>query len=161
MAIIYRTTGAWGAGKGSNLTAAEVDANFYDIAERMLALEEDPPEANSIANIVVVGATFKVILDDATELGPFNLPVATFGWRGEGWTNDNTYMAFDVFAVTDQGLYLVLREHETPETGDFDPDATESGNPLYHQIFGFPDVSVVQNTVDTYPALEHMAFGGI
>lgn len=32
MTITYRTAGAWGAGKGSNLTAAEADQNFYGLS---------------------------------------------------------------------------------------------------------------------------------
>jgi hypothetical protein len=39
MAIIYRTSGSWGAGKGSNLTAAEVDGNFSDSDTRVVTLE--------------------------------------------------------------------------------------------------------------------------
>ena len=69
--------GAWGAGKGSNLTAAEVDGNVYYLYQRVSDLEANPPQANGIANIVVSGATFSVVLDDATVLGPYDIPVAT------------------------------------------------------------------------------------
>jgi hypothetical protein len=71
MAIVLRSV------KGSNLTAAEVDGNFTDLDTRVDTLETDPPVANGIANIVVTGSTFVVVLDDATELGPYDIPVAT------------------------------------------------------------------------------------
>ncbi|MHB2169973.1 hypothetical protein [Alsobacter sp. R-9] len=73
MTMRYRTTGAWGAGIGANLTAAQIDENFYTlwqkIAEEIAAL--DSPVG--ISNIVQTGLSFTVILSDATELGPFTL----------------------------------------------------------------------------------------
>ena len=33
MTITYRTPGAWGPGKGANLTAAEVDGNFHGLSK--------------------------------------------------------------------------------------------------------------------------------
>lgn len=39
MAVTFRTAGAWGAGKGSNLVAAEVDGNFWDHEERIVDVE--------------------------------------------------------------------------------------------------------------------------
>lgn len=77
MTLTYRGNGAWGTGKGSALTAAERDQNDYEFDTRITALETSPPTANGIANVVVNGATFTVVLDDATELGPFDIPVAT------------------------------------------------------------------------------------
>ena len=71
MTIILRSV------KGSNLTAAEVDGNFTDLDDRVTELEDNPPEPVGIANVVVTGATFIVVLTDATELGPFVIPVAT------------------------------------------------------------------------------------
>ena len=74
--ITYRTTGAWGAGQGSNLSAAQVDENFYSIQQWIDAFEADPAPPNGIANIVQEGSQITIYLDDATALGPFTLPSA-------------------------------------------------------------------------------------
>ena len=64
--------------KGSNLTAAEVDGNFTDLDTRVDALEASSPEPNNISNILVSGTQMTIVLDDATEFGPFTLPQANF-----------------------------------------------------------------------------------
>ena len=58
MAVIYRTAGAWGAGKGSNLTAAEVDTNFYTLAEAIETLETYGVTTDTITNVTASGSTF-------------------------------------------------------------------------------------------------------
>jgi hypothetical protein len=74
MALVYRTTGAWGAGKGSNLTAIEFDTNIWTLHGRIDALETTPPTPNEIANIELRGTSLFVIMDDATEFGGFEMP---------------------------------------------------------------------------------------
>lgn len=74
MVVIYRTAGAWGAGKGSNLDADEVDENFYGLDQRVVAIEENPPEPNQIANITQTGDTITIVMEDASTFGPFTLP---------------------------------------------------------------------------------------
>ncbi|MEY9829824.1 hypothetical protein ABIA25_001639 [Sinorhizobium fredii] len=74
MPIIYRTAGAWGAGKGSNLTPTEVDENFHDLDERVDALETDPPSPVEISNITQAGNTITVHMSDGSTFGPFTLP---------------------------------------------------------------------------------------
>lgn len=76
--IVYRTAGAWGAGQGSNLTPAQVDGNFYQLVLDIAAAIAGMEEPNGIANITVTGTQMTVILDDATELGPFTLPQLPF-----------------------------------------------------------------------------------
>jgi len=71
---IYRTAGAWGAGKGSNLTPAEVDENFYGHEQRIEDLEGSPVEPNQIANIIQTGDTITIVMEDASTFGPFTLP---------------------------------------------------------------------------------------
>ncbi|TIL94516.1 MAG: hypothetical protein E5Y73_11395 [Mesorhizobium sp.] len=78
MTIVYRTTGAWGIGQGYNLTALQVDGNFYDLDQRIQAIEDNPPEPVNISNITVVGTQMTIYLEDATEFGPFTLPQANF-----------------------------------------------------------------------------------
>lgn len=78
MPVIYRTAGAWGAGKGSNLTPAEVDGNFYQLAQDILAAIAGMETPNGIADITVSGSQMTITLDDATVLGPFTIPRIPF-----------------------------------------------------------------------------------
>ncbi|RUW79623.1 hypothetical protein [Mesorhizobium sp. M2A.F.Ca.ET.067.02.1.1] len=78
MAITYRTAGAWGAGQGYNLDAAQIDANFYFLDQRVQDLIDNPPQAVGISNITVVGTQMTIYLADATVLGPYTLPQAAF-----------------------------------------------------------------------------------
>lgn len=75
--ISFRTAGAWGAGSGANLAAARVDQNFYALKEAVEDLQENPPDANAIANIVQSGDNITVYLQDGTTYGPFALPTAS------------------------------------------------------------------------------------
>lgn len=77
LGLIFRTLGAWGAGKGSNLTAAEVDGNFYAIDQAFAALDADPPTAVSISNVTQSGSNITVWLSDGSSFGPFPLPTAS------------------------------------------------------------------------------------
>jgi len=72
--ITFRTAGAWGAGKGSNLTPAEVDENFHDLDGRVTEIEDNPPSPNQIADITQDGNQITIVMDDASTFGPFTLP---------------------------------------------------------------------------------------
>lgn len=133
--IIYRTTGPWGAGKGSNLTAPEVDGNFHDLTQRIADVEDNPPTPISIADITMVGSQIFITLTNGEEFGPFNVPTATFIWRDE-WTPSTVYAAFDVFKVTGVGQYLVINPHTSPTT--FDPESADIS-----LMFAIPDQAVV------------------
>lgn len=78
MTITYRTAGAWGAGKGSNLTPAEVDGNFWDLVQQIAAIIADIPAPAEISNIVVTGTQMTIYLENGTSFGPFTLPQANF-----------------------------------------------------------------------------------
>ncbi|TIM16290.1 MAG: hypothetical protein E5Y67_03600 [Mesorhizobium sp.] len=78
MTIVYRTDGAWGVGQGYNLTALQVDGNFYDLDQRIQAIEDNPPEPVNISHMTVVGTQWTIYLEDATAFGPFTLPQANF-----------------------------------------------------------------------------------
>lgn len=97
MAITYRTDGDWGTGKGSNLTAAEVDENFYDHEERIAALEATGgTDGVGISNITQSGTQLTVHLTDASTLGPFTLP------QGRGWAVETSERTANfVLAATD------------------------------------------------------------
>lgn len=131
----YRTSdpARWGAGKEANLTAGEIDANFWELAERIAGVEGNAPEPNNIASITVVGTQMTIHLQDGTTLGPYTLPSAMIHFRGD-WIAGTAYVEMDIVAAPDaRGLYLVRRAHTAPAA--FDPTATDaSGNLLYRWV---------------------------
>jgi hypothetical protein len=132
MAIIYRTAGAWGAGNGANLTAAEVDGNFWDLHERVDALETTPPVPNNIADISASGSQLTITMDDATTFGPFTIPTARFTWVGD-WADATAYAVNNVLADPDTGsIYIVIKAHTSDTT--FDPDYLVGGDPVYEPM---------------------------
>lgn len=76
--LIFRTTDVtrWGAGKGADLTPAEVDLNFYDLDERVVTIELNPPTPIEISEITVTGSSMTVHMADSSTFGPFTLPTA-------------------------------------------------------------------------------------
>lgn len=135
MALLYVTTDMlkWGAGTGAPLSASQIDLNFWQLHERVLALETDPPTAVGISNIQVIGSQLTITLSDATSFGPYTLPTATFESRGEA-VESAAYYELDVVSVVGHGLYLVLIDHTM--VFPFDPDRVISGNPVYKLLFG-------------------------
>lgn len=135
----YRTTdmAKWGAGKGSNLDAGEVDENFWAVVQRLVALETNPPAPVNIAAIDVDGDQMVITLEDATAFGPFTLPTTVFRYR-EDWAPGTAYLQFDVFKVDGRGVYMVQLDHVSAD--EFDEgalgDDTDS-TALYFKIFGF------------------------
>jgi hypothetical protein len=141
--VDYRTTDLlkWGvgtgAGSGGNLTPVQVDLNFWNVYSRLKTLEDDPPSAVSVSGFTVIGSQFQVNLSDGSHAGPYDLPIATFTFRGN-WTNGVTYSKLDTFRVVSRGLYLVLQPHTTPALpAVFNPLAVDgSSNPLYLLVYG-------------------------
>lgn len=131
--IIYVTTGAWGAGTGVPNSAAQIDANFYDLDARVADLETNPPLPVNISNIQVIGSQLKIFMDNGDEYGPFTLPVATFEWRGP-WVATQQYYELDLVTVVGEGLFMVRVDHVADAT--FDPDRTITGNQVYLKLFG-------------------------
>lgn len=151
MALIFRTDDLtkWGTGKGDNLAPVEFDLNFWQLLERVAALESTPAEARSIDTFSVVGNQFTVTMSDATTEGPFTLPVSNLIFR-DTWLPSEVFVAQTVFWVGDT-VYITLLNHETALT--FDPDANDGlGHNYYRKIFG--PQSVTPNDV-------HMFIGGI
>lgn len=136
MAIIYRTSGPWGVGKGANLVAAEIDSNFYDVDKRVTTVEDNvPAAANGIAFFSVSGSLFYVHMTNGTIQGPFALPQQAWNFRGE-WAATTVYSIDDV--VTANGsVYLVLINHTS--AGLFDPGVTDGvGHDLYGLLLTHP-----------------------
>lgn len=75
-AITYRTTdySRWGAGLGANLAAAQVDGNFWALAQAIVGLQENPATGPTIVSVTSTGTGFSFILSDGTILGPIALP---------------------------------------------------------------------------------------
>lgn len=137
MSIIYKNTdlARWGTGKGSRLTSLEVDENFWEVVQRLVALESDEGTAPTISFFEVIGATFYVHMSDSTILGPYALPVATFTFRGP-WQANAAYAAWDFFTANG-GLYVVLVPHVSAST--FDAGANDgSGHDFYGLVFQAP-----------------------
>lgn len=117
MTIIYRTAGAWGPGKGSNLSPEEVDGNFFDLETRVTNIENDPPEPVSIDHFVVDGTLLTIVLTNGDSHGPFVLPIGQWRWTGE-WEPDTQYFVGDI--VTNEGnTYFIRVQHVSADV--FDP----------------------------------------
>jgi hypothetical protein len=131
MTLRYRTDGPWGSGLGVNLTAAQVDENFYTLAEQIVALGSPAPGVGIAQIDVTPGGEMLITMSDASTFGPFQLPVAAFAWRGE-WTAGEDYEPYDVFQL-DGSVYLVLQAHTAPT--EFDPDEENTVGPLLALMF--------------------------
>jgi hypothetical protein len=127
----------WGAGKGANLNAVEVDENFWDLLQRLQAVEDNPAQPLQIGNITVSGNRMTIMLSDGvTSFGPFTLPQAAFRFTGS-YEGNHDYAVFDFFTAND-GLYLALLEHTSGAA--FDPDGLIAGQALYQFILPFPNL---------------------
>jgi hypothetical protein len=133
MTVIYRTAGAWGGGQGSDLSAAQIDGNFYTID---LAVAAKAATGAGVAHMTVVSNNqLQTQLTDGTYLPPVTLPTATFTFRGQ-WLPDTVYSANDI--ITEDGsVYLVLLGHTS--AGTFDPGANNgSGADFYGLLLSLP-----------------------
>lgn len=129
MAITYRDE------KGANLTAAEVDANFRSLVTMINAVSAAGPK--EITGVTVSGAAMTFELSDGSEIGPVNLPVANFNWRGD-WAASTAYVRGDLVRAYNTnvspatlGWYAVQTDH-TSDAGGFDPSA--GGGALYRLV---------------------------
>lgn len=154
MTIIYRTAGAWGAGKGSNLTPAEVDGNFWDHEQRLLALEGASAPV-SISNIIKIGSQLTIFMSDGSTYGPFTLPGASFRDRGT-WEPGETYYEFDVFTDPDTNLrYLVNQDHDAASS--FDPAEENSDGLLVFLLPNHPFAKTITHAEATLTiGVEHI-----
>ncbi len=159
MAITYRTTGTWGAGKGSPLTSVEVDLNFWDFQQQINALIADPLEPNQIASFSLSGRLLSVVMANGTVFGPYALPVATFRDRGD-WAASTAYLAFDFFKVPLLGLYLALENFTSGLV--FDANAVNvGGEPLLRKLIGQVDETtqkIAFNWIGPFPSDRSVLF---
>lgn len=131
LSITYRTNGAWGSGIGANLTAAQVDTNFYNIATAVNALQAAATGSNNIVSVTSDQTSITFNLQDGSKIGPIPLPVLQFMYRG-AWAPATIYNTLDTFTVSNVGLFTVLLAHTSG--GTFNQNATfslsTSGNTL-------------------------------
>jgi len=134
MAIVYRTDGAWGTGKGSNLAPAEVDGNFYDLDTRVTYWEDNPPLPIEPVSITITGYNFYMGLSNGETLGPVIMTMPVPEWRGE-WTPATPYHDMDFFTAPDGGFGAVMQAHTSAATFDWAALGT-NGLANYRQIVG-------------------------
>lgn len=134
MTITYRTTGPWGAGKGSNLAPAEVDGNFYDIDQRVQYVEDNPPLPIEPISITIAGYNFSMGLSNGETLGPVIMTMPVPEWRGE-WTPNTQYNDMDFITAPDGGFGAVMQAHTSAATFDW-AALGSNGLPNYRQIVG-------------------------
>jgi len=134
MPVIYRTSGAWGPGKGANLEPSEVDGNFYDVDTRVTFMEDNPVAPVTPIAISIEGAAFTMGLSNGDVLGPIAITYPMPEWRGD-WQPATPYAELDFIVAPDNGLGAVMVPHTSAATFDWAAlDGT--GNPIYHQLIG-------------------------
>ena len=109
MTITYRTAGAWGPGKGANLTAAEVDGNFHGLATRLVAVETNPAQPAQIEAITSSGSALTITMDNGDIYGPLPVPAAAFRFMGP-WVSGTSYMKNDVVRYGND-VYYISADH--------------------------------------------------
>lgn len=126
----------WGTGKGSDLTATEIDINFWALFSAVTSLQDHAEvTANGITSISVVGRSMFITLSNDAVLGPFTLPIAAFRPRG-AWQPITLYSPLD--AVYENGtLYSVNVQHTSAST--FSAGANDGhGNDFYTVLLEQP-----------------------
>jgi hypothetical protein len=131
VAIVFRTSGAWGAGQGFNLTAVQVDTNFYNLKTAVEALVTTPPTAVSIASFEVIGTSLYIHMTDASVQGPFTLPSTVYNPRG-AWQPSTPYLINDIVSAGGSA-YFVIWNHTSGLT--FDAGANDGAGHDFYQLF--------------------------
>jgi hypothetical protein len=137
--LTYRTVDGtrWGGGLGSDLTATQVDLNFWTLFSALQALESDPSVGVGIdyINQPSGGNLFYIHLTNHAVLGPFTIPTAQWNPRG-AWQPVTAYAAYDV--VSNNGsAYLITIPHTSGAT--FSAFATDGlGHLLYNLLLEQP-----------------------
>jgi hypothetical protein len=103
--INYRTPGPWGAATvGADLTANQVDTNFWILYSLILALQDATPD--TISYFTVTGTQMWITMTDHYVFGPFTIPTAVFNFRG-AWAPNNAYAVNDIFTANG-AVYMVI-----------------------------------------------------
>lgn len=159
--ILYRTAGPWGPGVGANLTAPQVDGNFYDVSMRVQNLELHPPESVTITSFTASGSQLYINMSDGTVQGPLTLPTVRWFFRGP-WRPATVYAPDDVTVGPDSAVYLVLRSHTSATT--FNANANDGAGHAYYSLLlevpaatlpsgGAQGYVLIKNTVGNYDVI--------
>lgn len=130
--VTFRTTDPtrWGTGQNSNLSASQIDINMWVFYTAILALQDHAADAGrEIDFFSIVGNNLYVTLMNHTLLGPYQLPVAQWNFRGP-WAPATPYSVLDVVTF-DGAVYLVIFQHTSGAT--FNPNANDG---LGHNFYG-------------------------
>lgn len=130
--VTYRTTDSlrWGAGQGSDLSASQIDVNFWVLLTALQAIQAQANESAGIDHFVISGNNLFVHLTNHFVLGPYTLPTAQWNFRAE-WTQHTSYAAFDV-VTNDHAVYLVLMNHTSRTT--FSAGANDGAGHSYYGL---------------------------
>jgi len=131
MTITYRTPGAWGPGKGANLTAAEVDGNFHGLNTRLTAVESNPVQPAQIEAITSSGSALTITMDNGDVFGPLPVPAAALRFMGS-WASATAYLKNDVVRFGND-VYYISADHTSGAT--FLPTQTIGGTAVYQLMF--------------------------
>lgn len=146
MSLVYRGNGDWGTGKGSKLTPAEVDGNFYTLKALIDDVTANVPVGVGVASISVAGTALTFHMTDSSDLGPIQIPTLRFRWRGD-YVPGMDFLEQDTFKVDGIGVFWVLQPHTAADP--FDPDAVgDDTNPLYFQLFGVSNLTTLGDLAD-------------
>lgn len=143
--LTYVTSGAWGSGTGTQNSAAQVDANFYTVVQRIADVVADVAEGKRIADDGVTTTNNSITFeftDGSTQT--IALPFAELHYAG-AWANSTPFTAGQLLSVPRVGIYQVLVDHMTPASpAVFDPDAVSDDTdaaPLYSFLIPLYDVN--------------------
>lgn len=128
----------WGIGLHDHLPAAFIDANFWELLSRVVALEDHPEAGRGVDDITILADQMTFHYSDATTQ-TLTVPVAMFHDVG-AWPANTPLSYLDMF---DYGgaLYYVLLDHTSAST--FDAGATDgSGHPLYRLVIATPSTTI-------------------
>lgn len=122
------------ADKGSNLTHAEVDTNFYEVSTLADTTENALLSPVSVEDVSVEGSALTITLSNGDEKGPYNLPAPKLTYRGS-FQAGYPYQIGDLFAANDN-VFLVIQGFISAAT--FNSEDTLSGQPIVIPILGTP-----------------------
>jgi hypothetical protein len=137
-ALTYRTTDGtkWGGGLGADLSASQIDNNFWLLYSMVVALQDHASNNASISYFNISGSNLYVHLTDHTVLGPYTIPTSQWNMRGD-WAPATPYAVLDVFRAAG-ALYLTVFAHTSG--GTFDPNANDGlGHDYYSLLISTPD----------------------
>lgn len=161
VSLLFRTDdpSRWGTGIGVDLTAPQIDQNFYALQSAINSLISDPSSPVNIVSITSNGNQLTFNMSDGSTVGPVYLPVLQFNWRGD-WEPETQYLQLDVFQVPSVGLFAVLVNHVSADT--FDPAYQVDSQAAYLTMFEFaPPVNLIYDVGFYYAGLLSSIDSGI